>query len=363
MARLLGISVPYLSQLENDERPLTATVKAALARAFPLDWSAFDDAEEEQLLAAFNWALADPGHAIPPPDPERIERLHLQYPEFAARHVDLHHRLRRAEERLAMMEDAIGGVSPARLPWEQVQDWFHAQSNYIHDLDCAAEEAAETLALIDAIARDAALADPLAEALLRADLTGYAARAATMPYARFRAAARETRHDIDALAARFGTGIEDVCQRLATLQRPGLRGLPVFFCRVDRAGNITRRHSATRLGFARFGGSCPLWIAHEAATTPGRTHVQLAEMPDGSRTITMARGIGHHAVVLGCEKEHAASFVYADGLPLADEAAATPIGPACRLCPREGCSARAFPPADRPFRIDAESGRIVPLNG
>ncbi|MBB5986388.1 transcriptional regulator with XRE-family HTH domain [Sphingobium sp. B1D3A] len=115
MARLLDISVSYLSQLENNDRPLTAKVKAALASAFPLDWSAFDERQEEQLLGAFNWALANPGLGSPPPDPERAERLHLHYPDFAARYVELHHALRQTQERLAMMEEAIASdAAPAR---------------------------------------------------------------------------------------------------------------------------------------------------------------------------------------------------------------------------------------------------------
>ncbi len=70
MAQTLGISVSYLSQLENDDRPLTAKVKAAFASAFPLDWSSFDERQEEQLLGAFNWALNDPATGSPP-DPDR----------------------------------------------------------------------------------------------------------------------------------------------------------------------------------------------------------------------------------------------------------------------------------------------------
>ncbi len=434
MARLLGISVPYLSQLENDERPLTATVKASLARAFPLDWSTLDHAEEEQLLAAFNRALADPGYSSPTPDPERIERLHLQYPEFAARHVDLHHRLRRTEMRLAMAEDAIGvtSVQTARLPWEHVRDWLHARGNYLHDLDVAAEELAKAIGIdgidnearlaaalserhgwtveahagpaiarpallqmllnaslpapsqaflmarqfmmleaherIDAILLEAVFVDPIATDMLRIALANYAAGALVMPYAAFRAEARLVRHDVDLLASRFAASIEQVCHRLSTLQRPGLRGLPVFFCRIDMAGNITKRHSLTRLQFARFGGTCPLWVVHEAAAVAGRSLVQLGEMPDGLRYVTMARGVTrpgapNHAIVLGCEADHAAAFIYADGLPIADEAGATPIGSSCRLCPREGCNARAYPPLDRPYHIDPALGRIVPFTG
>jgi predicted transcriptional regulator/DNA-binding XRE family transcriptional regulator len=443
MAQLLGISVSYLSQLENDDRPLTAKVKAALASAFPLDWSSFDERAEEQLLGAFNWALANPGLGSPPPDPERAERLHLQYPDFAARYVELHHALRQTQERLAMMEEAIASdaAPAARAPWEMVRDWFHEAGNYIHELDVAAEELNGALGLGGAnnaarlvsalaerhgcgsrlsendptlmraydasarqltvnaalpapsrafqlanqfmqfelgeemkrIAMDAQLGDPVADRLLFLGLANYATGALLMPYGAFRQAARDLRHDIDPLARQFGTSFEQACHRLSTLQRAGQRGIPFFFCRIDMAGNITKRHSATRLQFARFGGACPLWGVHEAVAIPDRIVVQLAEMPDGMRYVSMAKGLvkpsgsyarapRRYAVALGCEIEHAANFVYADGLRLTDEAAATPIGMTCRLCPREGCDQRAFPPLDRPIRIDRAHRGVVPYS-
>ena len=99
------------------------------------------------------------------------------------------------------------------------------------------------------------------------------------------------RHDIDRLRKRFGTSFEQTCHRLSTLQRPGARGIPFFFCRVDMAGNVTKRHSATRLQFARFGGACPLWVVHEAVAIPDRILVQLAETPDGVRYVSMAKGL------------------------------------------------------------------------
>ncbi|MET0361708.1 MAG: ImmA/IrrE family metallo-endopeptidase, partial [Sphingobium sp.] len=150
MAVLLGISVSYLSQLENDDRPLTAKVKAALARAFPLDWSSFDERQEEQLLGAFNWAMASPAVGSPPADPERTERLLLHYPDFAARYVELHHAWRQAQDRIAMMEEALASdaAPAARMPWELVRDWFHEAGNYIHALDCRAEDLAEELDLV-----------------------------------------------------------------------------------------------------------------------------------------------------------------------------------------------------------------------
>lgn len=441
MARLLGISVSYLSQLENDDRPLTAKVKAALAEAYPVDWASFDDREGEQLLGAFAYALAQPDVPSPPLEPERIEKVHMHYPEFAARYVELHRAFREANERLNMVEEAIANDMSvrARMPWERVRDWFHDSNNYVHDIDCVAEELYSDIATgpwldqtdliralgerhgtavvidetpgntqrrydadenrlfvnaalpaesrrfmlahqlmrlsareqIDTIVAGADMPNAAADNLLAVGLANYGAGALMMPYAPFRKTARALRHDIDSLARQYGVSFEQACHRLSTLQRPGLRGIPFYFCRVDMAGNITKRHSATRLQFARFGGACPMWLVHEAVAIPDRIVTQLGETPDGVRYISMAKGLvkpsgsytrapRRYAVALGCEIQHAANFIYADGLQLHDEAAATPIGITCRLCPRRECSQRAFPPTDRSFHVDPDSREVVP---
>ncbi len=230
----------------------------------------------------------------------------------------------------------------------------------------AATAFAETIA---EIVRDAPLSSPEARRLLSIGLANYAAGALVMPYAAFRAAARELRHDIDRLSRRFGVSFEQACHRLSTLQRSGAAGVPFYFCRVDMAGNITKRHSATRLQFARFGGACPLWHVHEAVAIPDRILVQHAETPDGVRYVSMAKGLvkpsgrfarapRRYAVVLGCEAIHAADFVYADAVDRAGPP--TPIGISCRLCPRDDCDQRAFPPTDRAIVVDPDRRGIVP---
>jgi predicted transcriptional regulator/DNA-binding XRE family transcriptional regulator len=222
---------------------------------------------------------------------------------------------------------------------------------------------------IAAIVASAELPGEEARRLLAIGLANYAAGAILMPYAAFRAAARAVRHDIDRLSRRFGVSFEQACHRLSTLQRPGAQGVPFYFCRVDMAGNITKRHSATRLQFARFGGACPLWHVHEAVAIPDRILVQHAETPDGVRYVSMAKGLvkpsgrfdrlaRRYAVVLGCEAIHAADFVYADAVDRAGPA--TPIGISCRLCPRADCDQRAFPPSDRAIAVEPDVRRIVP---
>lgn len=226
---------------------------------------------------------------------------------------------------------------------------------------------------IDAVVTGAPLASAEAQRLLAIGLANYAAGALLMPYAAFRAEARAVRHDIDRLSRRFGVSFEQACHRLSTLQRPGAEGIPFYFCRVDMAGNITKRHSATRLQFARFGGTCPLWHVHEAVAIPDRILVQLAETPDGVRYVSMAKGLvkpsgrfarspRRYAVALGCEAAHAADFVYADAIGGAGGWAGppTPIGISCRLCPRDDCDQRAFPPADRAIAVEPAVRRIVP---
>jgi XRE family transcriptional regulator, fatty acid utilization regulator len=228
--------------------------------------------------------------------------------------------------------------------------------------------------LLDGLAGQAPeLTTPQSRTLARIGLANYFAGALLMPYTAFHTAAEEARYDIELLSARFGVGFETVCHRLSTLQRTGRRGVPFSFLRVDRAGNISKRQSATDFHFSRLGGTCPLWTVYEAFSAPGRTLTQVAEMPDGKRYFWIARtisrgGHGHQtprsefAVALGCELRHAGRLVYAEGLALDDPKAATPIGLGCRICERRDCPQRARPPAGGRLAIDPNRRTHVPYH-
>lgn len=207
--------------------------------------------------------------------------------------------------------------------------------------------------------------------LARIGIANHFAAALILPYRAFHAAAEEFRYDIERLGDHFGLGYETVCHRLSTLQRPRLRGVPFSFVRVDRAGNMSKRQSATGFHFSRAGGTCPLWNVYEAFAAPGRIHVQIAAMPDGQRYLWTARAVTRHrggwgepgktfAIGLGCEIRHASRLVYSDGLDLDNAAAATPIGMGCRICERLECPQRAAPPLGRQLAIDEHSSTFVP---
>jgi predicted transcriptional regulator/DNA-binding XRE family transcriptional regulator len=214
---------------------------------------------------------------------------------------------------------------------------------------------------VDSIVRAAAPSSAEAAMLIRIGLLNYVAAALLMRYAPFRASAQALRHDVTALAARFGVSYEQACQRLSSLQRSGARGVPFFFVRVDPAGNVSKRFSAAGFPFARYGGSCPRWVVHTAFARPGEVQVQIAELPDGAAFLCFARTVeapaSHwgeprptHVVAIGCPVAHAPEVVYADGLDL--QRARVGIGLSCRLCDRPDCRSRAFPPLEHRLALD-----------
>src|SRR3546814_367070 len=155
-----------------------------------------------------------------------------------------------------------------------------------------------------------------------AELANYFAAAFLMPYQAFYEAAEGSNYDVDRLAAAFGVSFEQVCHRLTTLQREGSRGVPFFFLRVDKAGNVTKRFNATSFHIAEYGGACPVWNIHTSFRTPGVIVPQFVELPDGDRFFTISRTTERPvfsrdtqdrrlALSLGCELQHAHRLAYA----------------------------------------------------
>lgn len=433
-AARLGVSLPYLNQMENNNRPLSTAVVLALAREFGMDVTELSAGDSERLVSDLREAFADPFFVKTTPALPDLRLVGANAPGFARAFLDLHRAYRQAQEQLASLDEALGREDTTlRLsPWEEVRDFFHYCDNYIDAVDRAAEHfaasgrdpiqiATEALArrkitlrlsntralrhldlesgtleisakaaratqafqvlhqvalitqadLLEATLDLARFQSDEARAIAKIGLANYFAGAALMPYRRFQDAAIATRHDLETLADQFGASIEQVAHRLSTLQRPGAKGVPFFFVRIDHAGTITKRHSATRLQFARFGGACPLWNVHRAFETPGRFLRQLAETPDGMRyfclalAVTKGGGAYHapvrrYAICLGCEVDHAARLVYADGMDISRTAAFDPIGISCRICERDNCHQRSVPPLERRLRIDHDRRDLLP---
>lgn len=219
--------------------------------------------------------------------------------------------------------------------------------------------------------------DPAAARLFKIALLNALAAAILMPYGRFQAQAEACGYDIELLRAPFGVSFEQAAQRLTSLSRPGLRGVPFFLMRVDRAGNVSKRLAAEAFPFSRFGGVCPRWNIHQAFQTPGHLMTQIIEVaaPDGTRTLyftvsrTLETGLkpyddgvlSQQAIGLGCELKHAHRLVYARGLDLTHPAAVE-TGPVCRLCERPNCRERTAPPVARVLVVDEWVKGISPFS-
>ncbi|MBK0328260.1 DUF2083 domain-containing protein [Rhodobacteraceae bacterium F11138] len=436
-AAKLGVSLPYLNQMENNNRPVSTTVVLALAQEFGMDVTELSTGDSERLVSDMREALADPVFADTMPPLADLRLTASNAPALARAFIELHRSYRQTHERLASLDEALGREDARNQtsPWDEVRDFFHYCDNYIDAVDRAAEKFAaqaspaqdiRAIALARLTASGVAVAfvdmEPLrqfdadhkilrlssratpqtqvfqlllqlalltqnelleatldfarfhtdaARAIAKIGLANYFAGAALMPYGAFLTAAQECRHDLERLSLQFGASIEQVAHRLSTLQRPGAKGIPFFFVRVDQAGTITKRHSATRLQFARFGGACPLWNVHRAFETPGRFLRQLAETPDGVRYISLARDVSkpggsfgapvrRYAIALGCEVRHAGSLVYADTLDVGNTGTFEPIGISCRICERKTCHQRSVPPLERQLSIDENERGVLP---
>ena len=198
----------------------------------------------------------------------------------------------------------------------------------------------------------------------RVELCNYFAAALLMPYDAFLAEARASKYDIDHLATRFGVSFEQACHRATTLNREGAQGVPFFFLRIDKAGNVSKRFNATDFHLAEFGGACPRLDIHTAFRVPGRIMPQFVEMPDQSQYFTFSRTVDRPsferrsqdnrlAVTLGCTVEHAAHICYAEEFNVEGKTLMTPIGINCRVCPRQNCDQRAYQAAILSQPVDA----------
>jgi XRE family transcriptional regulator, fatty acid utilization regulator len=434
LARLLELSPSYLNQIEHDARPLTVPVLLRLTEAFGVDASFFAARDTARLTAELREAVVDeleagavnasevadlaermPGMARTLVELRaRLERLstavgrrddavrdptsHEQVRDFFYRHRNHIPALDEAAERLAGEIGVRAGETRAALVRRlaerhgirvQIGELDQELHRYDAERDVLrlaphlrpgqrAFRVATVIAqlefahLIEAEVADAAeLADSDTRALARIGLAHYAAAALVLPYRAFHGTAERVGYDLERLADHFGVGFETVAHRCSTLQRPSLPGVPFAFVRVDRAGNMSKRQSATAFHFSRAGGTCPLWNVYEAFASPGRVLTQIAEMPDGqryfwiARTVSRRRGGWHtptktFAVGLGCELRHAERLVYSAGLDLADRSVVELIGSGCRTCERLECPQRAFPPLGRPLDVDPDRSTFAP---
>ncbi|MBF9131726.1 DUF2083 domain-containing protein [Plantactinospora sp. S1510] len=434
LARQLAISPSYLNQIEHDSRPLTVAVLIRITEVFGVDTAYFAPHDTPRLVSQLREALptratlpdlaelatrlpevaeavidlyrryrqADDQLAEVVGDRELVSGRspHDQVSDFfyrrqnyvpdldeAAENLAAELGLRRGESRPALNDRLADrhGIRIVRQDTDSLAGELHRyrpQTRTLHlSTSLRGGQAAirigaqiallEYADVIDEIIEDEKFDDLQTQILMRVGLANYFAAALILPYREFLTAAEAMRYDIALLTNHFAMGWESVCHRLSTLQRPKARGVPFSFVRVDRAGNMSKRQSATGFPFSRSGGTCPLWNVYEAFSAPGRVMTQVAAMPDGQRYLWIARTVTRHhggygqpgkvfAIGLGCETRHAGRLVYSTGVDLHATEAATPIGPGCKTCTRMTCPQRAAAPIGRRLDLDENRSTFIP---
>jgi len=131
-AEKLGVSLPYLNQMENNNRPVSTAVVLGLAQEFGFDVTELQSGDEARLLSDMREALADPVFGSAPPSLADLRLAASNAPALARAFLELHAGYRQTHERLASLDEALGRED-ARLrpsPWEEVRDFFHYCDNY-----------------------------------------------------------------------------------------------------------------------------------------------------------------------------------------------------------------------------------------
>ncbi len=447
-ARKIGLSTAYVNQIENNNRPVTASVLLSVNRIFGTDLAAFEKNDLDRVIQDLQEIFADTQFHNASISKLELHELVTRAPSATKAIMDLYGSLRSFHDKDALQDELVhmngpdgGGPGFKKSAYEEVRDFFHYTDNYVDKLDRAAERLAIQIGLSSASSKFSRLTDWLdenfdmtveqhpdyqgtlieqdrynrrisiyralpestknfllgsiiaelhakdiiseevdranfktssAESIARLALRNYFAGALLLPYDDFLRAATRHRYDIELLSNLLDASIETICHRLSTLQRPGSNGLPFYFVKIDRAGNVVKRHSATRFQFARFGGSCPRWNVHQAfEQNSNKFTSQIAQMPDGVQYLCIATSVTKHkpdhhtgerryALGIGCEVRYADAIVYADGLAVDEISNPEPIGVNCRICPRDNCDQRAFPALDKEPFIETGQRGVLP---
>ena len=207
------------------------------------------------------------------------------------------------------------------------------------------------------------LATDEAKRLARFEFARLMALAMMMPYDRVLRTAKRLRYDINVLRSRFGVTFAQMAWRLTMLCKQGHSGVPFFAMEVDAAGNHVRRGGSQGFPATKFGGDCPKLVVHQAFSSPGQIFAESVITPQNNVYLVLGRTVEglrsgfldrpqRTAMLVGYGIENKTDVIYSAERREDELLAPMEIGPACRLCERQGCIARAHPPITRPLGLD-----------
>ncbi|WP_371157317.1 short-chain fatty acyl-CoA regulator family protein [Jannaschia sp. 2305UL9-9] len=386
LAAEVGISASYLNLIEHDRRPIGGRLLLQLAESLDLDPAGLSSGVDDDLLGRLRSAGAAQG--LPPSSLATADELARRNPDWAqviaaqsatiaaqARTIEaLSDRLTHDPALAEAMHELLSTVSVVRSTAsilaqtpEIDPNWlgrFHANldadSRRLADgaeavvgyLDRAAARGDDRLTPSEMVARFldghghrfptleaegpsaipdivSEITEPQARAMAAALLQGDAEDAARLPLDVVTATPEP-----DALLPLVAGEAAVVLRRLGVVD--AARGLVV----ADASGAMIRRKPVAGFALPVIGAGCPLWPLYEALSQPGRPLVRVIEMPDGAQWVAHAVADLRQASAFGAAQGLHATMLLTRAVR---SGSATPVGPGCRVCPREGCAARREP--------------------
>ena len=400
LARAIGISASYLNLIEHNRRKIGGKLLLDIAQALDVEPHSLTEGAEAALIANLREAATDAD--LTGPELARADEFAGRFPGWAEVLTTTRRRVAALERTVETLTDrmahdphlaasmhellttaaAIRSTAAILDENRELQaEWrarFHANLaedsrrlsdsaqalvGYL-DADMSAAEAGESPQeeveaflerhgfSFDVVEDPAATAEDRAALIAEApELRSAAARhiaqnvlqqaawdAAALPMMDLRAAMAGGGVDPAALARHLHQPVGRVLRRLAALRELGC-GLVV----CDRSGTVIFRKSISGFTVPRFGDCCPLWPLFAVLGHPGMVVSQRIEQ--------LGRSSAQFDCFATCETQSAPGYnatplVLATMLILPAARVSSDrqeVGATCRVCPREGCSARREP--------------------
>ncbi|NOD92910.1 DUF2083 domain-containing protein [Ruegeria sp. HKCCD4884] len=254
-----------------------------------------------------------------------------------------HKNLHQDAERLAgsskalvtFLDESDTAVDPRGVPLEEVEAFFQARDYTFPELEGRGE--ADIIDLSD-------LNTAAARAVARDMLETLSADAQAMPMDAVASFIQDAGPDPINLARHFSVDMATVLRRLACLPESVVSG-PIGLVLCDASGSILFLKPVPGFAMPRHGEACPLWPVFTALNRP-LVPVRKRVVQTGRASATFecfAYAWPHSVAGYDQDPAYRSVMLVRPEPETAFEPAVTEVGPNCRVCPRNDCTARREP--------------------
>lgn len=242
-----------------------------------------------------------------------------------------------AEALVRYLENAPEQGATHRAPQDEVQA-FLTQNGFRFE----ALESGDASQIPIILRESTTLTSQSARAMAEAHLRQYAQDAAALSMATLLPVLSEHGARPDRLFSTLGVSMGCLFRRLATL--PEEISGPVGLVICDASGSLIFRKPLPGFSLPGSAGACPLWPLYQVLSQPNVPVSALIEQADHTRlrSYVQSYALAEHLSAARFDmpaRIQAYMLLLPANAPKPDEIA-RPVGPTCRICPREACAAR-----------------------